>query len=294
VLSRADEIGSGRDDALDVAARVGNRYQHDDRLRRLCPVIVPVSGLLGLAGETLREPEHRALVTLAAAPRADITTLLLTAERFAGRPSTVPVSQLDRQHLLDRLGLFGVRLAIGLLRPGAPGPRRERIDTAAALGAELVRRSGLADLRSILTTQFTRRARVLKARSALAALGGVLASDGCHDTEALRTRAEAITAGAHEFVEVRLLNQLRSGALELPANRATELERLLGARGHGAADRLGIASDSAPRQVRDAASAALVRWRRLAGHPLSDRSVQVAAGTAARTLERLLVGVGRG
>ena len=47
VLSRADEIGSCRLDALEVAERVGQRYQHEPRLRRLCPVIVPVAGLLG-------------------------------------------------------------------------------------------------------------------------------------------------------------------------------------------------------------------------------------------------------
>src|SRR3954468_5982914 len=38
VLSRADEIGSCRMDALDIAARVAARYQHDRRIRRLCPV----------------------------------------------------------------------------------------------------------------------------------------------------------------------------------------------------------------------------------------------------------------
>ena len=47
VLSRADEIGSCRLDALEVAERVGQRYQSEPRLRRLCPVIVPVAGLLG-------------------------------------------------------------------------------------------------------------------------------------------------------------------------------------------------------------------------------------------------------
>ena len=66
VLSRADEIGSCRLDALEVAERVGQRYQSEPRLRRLCPVIVPVAGLLGHAAVTLREPEYRALATLAA------------------------------------------------------------------------------------------------------------------------------------------------------------------------------------------------------------------------------------
>ncbi|MEU8615262.1 dynamin family protein, partial [Actinoplanes sp. NPDC048791] len=47
VLSRADEIGGARLDAMEAAARVAARYAADDRLRRLCPVVVPVAGLLG-------------------------------------------------------------------------------------------------------------------------------------------------------------------------------------------------------------------------------------------------------
>ena len=59
VLSRADEIGACRLDALDVAARVAARYESDQRVRRLCPLVVPVAGLLGQAGTTLREEEYR-------------------------------------------------------------------------------------------------------------------------------------------------------------------------------------------------------------------------------------------
>ena len=49
VLSRAVEIGACRLDALDVAARVARRYEREPRLRRLCPLVVPVAGLLGYA-----------------------------------------------------------------------------------------------------------------------------------------------------------------------------------------------------------------------------------------------------
>ena len=37
VLVRADEIGSCRLDALEVADRIARRYEADPRLRRLCP-----------------------------------------------------------------------------------------------------------------------------------------------------------------------------------------------------------------------------------------------------------------
>jgi hypothetical protein len=281
VLARADEIGSCTLDAMDVARRVADRYGAEPRLRQLCPVIVPVSGLLGLAGESLREEEVRALRTLASAPSSDVTPLLLTADRFVTRPSSTPVSQTDRRHLLDRLGLFGVRSAVELLRTG-------RVRTAQELGAELVRLSGLARLREVLMAQFTDRARILKARSALAALDAVLAGGEVDGADALRRRAEELLAGAHEFVEVRVLNELRSGGLRLPEARAAELQRLLGAGGHGATARLGVAAGTSPEELRSRCTEALGRWRRLTGHPLADRSVQVAAAVATRTLEGLL------
>lgn len=281
VLARADEIGSCTLDALQVAARVAQRYQREPRLRQLCPVVVPVSGLLGLAGETLREQEHRALRDLAAAPPLRIEELLLTADRFAHRPSSVPVTELDRQHLLNRLGIFGVRLAVDLLRSG-------RVRTVQELAAELVTHSGLTRLREVLLVQFRRRAQVLKARSALATLAGVLETGEVGGAGPLRARAEAVVTGAHAFVEVRLLNQLRSGELELSDARADELERLLGALGHDAATRLQLPSGAPPEELRQAGSEALARWRKLAGHPLSHRTVQLAAAVAARTVEGLL------
>jgi hypothetical protein len=281
VLSRADEIGSCTLDAMEVAQRVGDRYRSEPRLRQLCPVIVPVSGLLGLAGETLREEEVRALRTLASAPLSELASLLLTADRFVMRPSSVAVSQTDRRHLLDRLGLFGVRSAVEFLREG-------RTQTAADLGAELVRLSGLARLRDVLSVQFTHRARILKARSALAALSGVLATGGVAGAEGFRMRAEEVMAGAHEFVEVRVLNELRSGELRLPEVRAAELERLLGAGGHDMTTRLGVAAETPPEELRSMCTEALGRWRRLTGHPLADRSVHVAAAVATRTLEGML------
>ncbi len=285
VLARADEIGSCRLDALQVAARVGARYEGEPRLRRLCPVIVPVAGLLAYAGETLREPEYRALAALADLPPAELGELLLTADRLARRETTAAVTELEREHLLGRLGLFGVRLSVDLIGSGA-------VSSATQLSADLVRRSGLEQLRGVLLRQFTERSRVLKARSALVALLAVLGQDGCRDAERLRSRAEEVMASAHEFEEVRTLDQLRSGEIGLDEARAAELERLLGGSGHGAGTRLGLDHAASPEEARGAAAAALSQWQRTAEHPLSSRAVQRAARVATRTLEGLLAGLG--
>jgi hypothetical protein len=250
-------------------------------MRRLCPVIVPVAGLLGNAAVSLRESEFRALAVLAAAPHAEVVLLLLTADRFAGRPSSVQVTELERQHLLGRFGLFGVRLCVELIRAG-------EVRSATALSQELARRSGLDKLRTVLLRQFTERSRILKAHSALTALESILRAGGCRNPDGLRAAAEQITSGAHAFEEVRLLDQLRTHALDVPERHVDELDRLLGGSGHDPVSRLDLTENASPSEITEAALAALSRWQSLAEHPMSPRNVQLAARGASRTLEGIL------
>ncbi len=280
VLSRADEIGSCRLDSMAVADRVARRYAAEPRLRRLCPVIVPVNGLLGHAATTLREAEYALLTTLANAPLSEMSELLLTADRLASRPTTLQITEIERGHLLERFGLFGVRLAVELIRSGAA-------PTSVALSTELAERSGLNRLRAVLTRQFETRSRVLKARSALAALDDLLGSD-TFDAPDLVSRSEEIAARAHEFQEVRLLSDLRTGMVTLPADRQTELDRLFGGTGHDPASRLGLPENATGDDLRRAALDALASWHGIAEHPLTSRHDRIAARAAVRTLEGLL------
>jgi hypothetical protein len=281
VLSRADEIGSCRLDSMEVAERVARRYEAEPRLHRLCPVIVAVNGLLGHTATTLREAEFALLATIARAPAEEVAELLLTADRFASTPSGLPVTELERGHLLGRLGLYGVRLSVELLCTGA-------VTTSSELSTELAERSGLNRLRSILVRQFEARSRVLKAYSAIAALADLLRSGDFDDAIELQAKIEEISAGAHEFQEIRLLSELRSGGVALKPGRQEQLDRLLGGSGHDPATRLGLSPDAPPEEVRRAALTGLSSWQGFAEHPLTSRSGQLAARVATRTLEGLL------
>jgi hypothetical protein len=269
VLSRADEIGGCRLDAMEAAARVAARYATDERLRRLCPVVVPVAGLLGAAGATLREDEYRALAEVAAEPMSEVVELLLTADRFAA-------SAPGRQRVLQRLGLFGVRLSVRLIREGA-------VRDSADLARALTEHSGIDKLREVFTAQFVGRSEVLKARSALAVLDECLSPDS-----ALAADAERIRASAHEFVELRLLHLLRSGRLPGTDGQLAEMDLLLGGAGGAPHSRLGLPADAPPARLASAAQAALARWQAVAEHPFSARELRTAARAATRTCEGLL------
>jgi hypothetical protein len=285
VLSRADEIGVGRLDALASARLIARRYRSDDKLRGLAQTVVPVAGLLAQTGRTLRQDEFLALSQLAKLPEGELESLLLSADRFVAPTGPADPDTETRVRLLNRFGIFGVRLSTSLLREGSLDP--------AALATDLVRRSGLDELRKILATQFTERRDLLKARSALAAIDIVLRREPRPASAALAMEVERILAGAHEFAELRLLADLRTRTVRLPTDVAEEAERLLGGEGGAPATRLGMDREADAGQLRTAALEALGRWQRRAESPLSGRAVADAARIIVRSCEGILASLPR-
>jgi hypothetical protein len=285
VLSRADEIGGCRPDALSVAGRAAERYLDAPELRRLCLTVVPVAGLAAQAATTLTEQQFRALAALTQLPGQQLTSLLLTADRFVAGNEVVGVSAEQRRELLDRLGLYGVRSSVQAIRSG-------RASTSSVLASELMAVSGLPVLRSLLATHFAGRSRVLKARTALHALDHAL-RDRAEEPEAAAVLrdAERLRASEHEFTEIRVLNALRSGQLEIDSELKADLERILGGDGDAPATRVDAGPEATDAEVQAAATAQLGRWRRLGDHPMSSRGLVDAANAAARSCEGILIGL---
>ncbi|MDD7940222.1 dynamin family protein [Actinomycetospora lutea] len=284
VLARADEVGHGRPEALESAARVAERYRVDPRVQALCQTVIPVAGLLASTAATLREDEFRAIERLAEAPEDDVEQMLLTADRFANREMPdLDLSPARRAALLDRFGLFGIRLSVRLRYTGVAG-------TAGALSRELLTRSGLQPLREALLSRFAGRAEVLKARSALLAVEATIRRYPVPAAQHLLHDLEIVTSGAHEFAEVRLLDGIRVGSLMLTDTERESAERLLGGGGVEVWQRLGVEPDTPASEMQRVARAALAQWQRRAEHPASARDVRQAARVLVRTCEGLLVG----
>jgi len=280
VLSRADEVAAGRLDAMESATRIASRYRTEPKVRKLVQTVVPVAGLLAVTGETLREAEYAALAKLARSTEPPVEKLLVSADRFASADSPA-LTTMEREALLERLGLFGVRLAVGLIRDGSA-------PNAGALASQLVDRSGLDDLRRVLLAQFADRRDLLKARSGLLAVEAAARARPGPASEALLGELERITAGAHELRELRLLNALRSGAVAPKAADLEDMERLLGTSGTAPAARLGLSPDASEADVRAAAQAALTKWQRRAESPMASPETSDAARILCRTCEGIL------
>jgi hypothetical protein len=272
VISRADEIAGGRVDAMISARAIAARYRSAPELHGLAQNVVPVAGLVAMAGRTLTQAEFTALSALAALERESLESSLLSADRFTAGSE-------ERAALLRRFGVFGIRLSVTLIRQG--------VRSQAALADELVARSGLRDLQRVLHTQFSERRDLLKARSALLALDRVVRASG---GGRLAGEVERIFAGTHEFAELRLLSALRSGVVSLPGAIVPEAERLLGDSGIAPAVRLGLAPDALAGEVRQSAFAALRRWQAHAENPMLGRKSADACRVLVRTCEGLLAG----
>jgi replication fork clamp-binding protein CrfC len=283
VASRADEIGAGRIDAMLSAKDVATRFTVEMDKTGICQAVVPVSGLLALTARTLRQSEFVALEKLAGVDVAELTKAMLSVDRFVREDSSegpaLPVDAATRAALLDRFGMFGIRISIAVLRAG--------ISDSVALADELLERSGLIALRDVIDQQFAQRSDLLKAHTALLSLRRLVEVNPIYATPYIIADIEPLLADTHAFEELRLLSQLRSRVTTLNDDEMASLRRVIGGSGTDAASRLGLQPD-APHDGPRAAFAAAQRWRRRADHPLNDPFTTRACRAAVRSAEALV------
>jgi len=161
VVSRADETGAGRIDAMLSAKDVALRFTKELERTGVCQAVVPVSGLLALTAQTLRQSEFDALSRLAAVEAGELNKAMLSVDRFV-RDDPGLVDGAARAALLERFGMSGLRIALALLRSG--------VTDAETLARDLLERSGLPALRDEIDQHFAQRSDWLKSHTALVAL----------------------------------------------------------------------------------------------------------------------------
>jgi hypothetical protein len=279
VLSRADEIGSGRIDSMLSAQKVARRYEKDGDLASLSLGVVPVAGLLAESAKTLREDEYAAFKELAALPRDDRERLMVSADRFARPSDLTTLSEKVRKQLLGRFGIFGVRLATALIRGGA--------STSTDLAEQLVQHSGLNELQEFVREQFRTRGADLKVRGVLDGLEQTIREAPRDGTRAILGDIERIRATAHTLRELSLLSQAKASGLPLRPADASLAERIIGGQGVTATARLGLEDDAPAAAIRDEVDSQLAYWRSLSQSPLTERAAVEVCRVVIRSLEEV-------
>jgi hypothetical protein len=242
--------------------------------------VIPVAGLLAQSARTLRQAEFASLVRIAGLDRAERDQLLLSADRFIRSGGTTAGSADARSALLDRFGLFGIRLATVLILSGITDPT--------TLARELSRRSGLDDLVRLIGNQFRVRSSQLKAHAALVGVETLVRQRAHTGTETLTASLERIRAGAHEFRELRLLATARTVGLPLAPELAEEAMRLLGGDGIGVSERLGLPDGAALDRVRSTVLDQVARWRTRSESPLTNRAAAEVCQAVVRSCEAIV------
>ena len=279
VLSRADEVGSGRIDSLLSASKVARRYERDGDLGSLALGVTPVAGLLAEGARTLREREFAAFRELAALDKASRDRLLVSADRFVRPTDVTTLSEKARRELLARFGIFGVRLATTLVRAGA--------SDSSQLAERLVQQSGLNELNQFVRNQFRTRAAALKVRGVLDGLDRLVREKPREGAAAVVAGIERIYATAHTLRELSLLARARASGLPLPADDAALAERIIGGKGTPIPARLDLDEGAQTNVLRQRVDEQLVHWRTLAQSPLTERATVEVCRVVIRSLEEM-------
>ena len=282
VISRADTLGDTGDAGLRLAAAAANAVA--DRLRGAVAAVVPLLGLVAETVDTgaLTDADLDVLVHLAALEPAEVDALLLTPDRFVNA-RVEGVSADARGQLLEILDVYGVERAIALVREG------HRSTTA--LSEALRLESGINPLRQLARATFTAHADVLKAGWALAALERVAFSlDPATHADARADLLDeleeiSIEAPMHRLAELRILQELGAGRIDLPDALVADLRRVTSSSDPAAA--VGLGADAGPEDVRAAAAAGAHRWKSFGNDSRTSPNQRWAAEVAAKTYELL-------
>jgi hypothetical protein len=280
VLSRADEVHGGRDNAISEAQRESQRIRSLTELEGLHQFFLPVSGLLALRGQTLRQREFDALRTLASLSVDDLQAATISADRFVNHASPLPIGHAERVHLANAFGLFGIRAAVSIIRGG--------VGDAAGLASELLRRSGLAELQRALHNQFGERAAQMRAHSALHAARRLIDARSDDATTDLVFRMDRALTATDPMRELQTLSLLRSGRLAVPDRQVDLLERVLGGAGIAPTARLALPADAGTERLGAVAMTAVRHWREQSRLPGLDGPTERAFATATRSAEAIV------
>lgn len=225
VLNKADTITpesvAGSDGDVWKAASLLAEKQAQTLKPRVADVI-PVIGLIAESAESggFTSADADALRSLSTLDDATWETMLISADIFATWECEVPTG--TRIRLLEKLDLFGVRVAVDALRAD---PEL----TAGALRRTLLNASGLAGVRGRLDAVFRARADGIKAAAALASVTALAHASGdpgerqrVHDAiEVLLAKPEA-----HQLRLLEALTLVTSGAVAMPEDLAEEVLRV--------------------------------------------------------------------
>jgi Dynamin family len=277
------------DDPLGASSAVVDRLRSEPAVQELFFRIFPICGLLAFAAYTLDDATVQALRELGNLPREHLGKLLRNASRLVKDYPTeeILVSARVRQGLLDRFGLYGIWVAVEILRGGDIG--------RTALAASLLQASGMVDLERALKGHFGARSFLIKWNSVRWSLRRVAFRErdrGSHGVRSaaadILSRLEELESEEFRLEELRVLSDLYDRQLEMSGEELSMVQCALGERGDEVYQLLGFDHPPGLTELTTRVRHLLERWQFKCVDPIP-RSMETQRAEAAmvRCLERI-------
>jgi GTPase SAR1 family protein len=289
ILTKVDNCWSDYDDPMIGVTKIVKRLSEHPQIKRLFYNISPICGLLALGAQTLTLKEWQILQELAQVAPDVLKSKLRVQERFTQREyPEIPVSPNQRQLVWLKLGQYGVWLACSLIAQG--------INDLETLKTELLKSSGVLELKNLIVSHFGHRAFLIKLNTALQEINSAyfqqryqLPEQARDIIEEIVGQFEQIEANDLGFAEFKVLRDYYAQKLDFDEVETEQLLQITREYGTDTSSRLGLKeSYSQPEQI----AVALKRmhyWQERALDYLGTEPNSIAAADIlARSYERIL------
>ncbi|ETK35228.1 dynamin family protein [Microbispora sp. ATCC PTA-5024] len=274
-------------DPMAEGARVAERLMEAAGARRYLYDLRPLASLVGAAAAVFTEEDLAGLTALASVPPETLAGRVRRGPLFTTRDyPELGVPAERRRALFSLFGGYGIVLACGLIRGGLTG--------AAELRDELLRRSGMADFRSLLVGHFGNRAELIKLNRAIEDVKRLprLAGDlGPRDRMTLDRAVAEVTQlefKEHAFAEFSVLRNHYDGLLSFAGPEVAELLRVTGEFGLSPADRLGLPGTAGRDELDTRARERLRHWAAVDLDPSYGGATRRAGQVVRRSYELMI------
>jgi GTPase SAR1 family protein len=278
------------EDPLAAGQRVAARLCQKSEVNSLFYTIYPICGLLAQGVQTMSDRHWQILTQLSQLPEPRFARLSRYVPKFLAEypGSDIPVSQGDRNEIYQQLGLYGTIQAYQLLASG--------IDSQEQLVVELLKKTGITELRQLIISHFGHRAFLIKLSKVLQDIAVAyfqhrarLPKDSLVIFESVTSKFDALQAKEHVFQELNILRSYYEGKLDFDESEQRQLLEVTGEYGTICSDRLGLSRQATIEEMLSVAQTRMYYWNQRANDYLgSDRNTIAAAKILTRSYEQIL------
>ncbi|WP_013324392.1 dynamin family protein [Gloeothece verrucosa] len=280
-------------DPMAEGEKNSQRLMQNTQVNRLFYTIYPICGLLAEGAQTLTAKHWDILLKLKQQlPEKKFRSISRYYGKFTGdyNSEEVPISKKDREEIINQLGLYGISLAYDLISSG--------VNTLEQLQEELMKKTGIPELRHLILSHFGHRAFLIKLGTVLGQITTAyfqerqrLKGTQLQILEEIAGQFDTLQAQEQAFQELNVLRSYYEKKLDFDEQEEKQLLQITGENGNSCGERLGMeqGEQATVTEMLLVAEERMRYWTQRANDYMAgDRATLAAAKVLARSYERIL------